>query len=131
MFRRQFFGLELAFHATRSNQHNFSSQRSSGFALDCGSVAWHDDDSLGLERSGGIGDPLGMIATGIRDYAARAFVVSEGRDFVVSPTELEGSDRLKVFRFEIERAPIVLERNQRCADSDAVQAAAGFQDVRE
>jgi len=47
-----------------------------------------------------------MIPTGVGDHAASAFLVCQGCDFVVRPTQFEGADGLEVLGLEIESMPL-------------------------
>src|SRR5579883_2602108 len=61
-------------------------------------------DSSLMEGAGRVGDPLGMIAAGVGDDSAGAFLIPERSDLVVGAAQLKSADGLKVFEFEEEAA---------------------------
>src|SRR5215831_2531516 len=75
-----------------------------------------------------------MIAAGVGDDAAVAFLVCERGDFVIGSAEFEGADGLLVFRFEKQAAWVFsaeLEFDEFCADGDIFEAPLGGAEVRE
>ncbi len=115
-------------------------------ALDGGRVLGHDDDGLGAERAGGVGDALGVVAGGVGDDAAAeglGVTLLEGGDLVVGAAKLERADGLGGFVFQEDlggvrakvEAGVVdvlrVERDERGADGYAGDAVAGGEDVGE
>jgi hypothetical protein len=52
-----------------------------------------------------------MIAAGISDNTTSTFFVGERCDLVVSASQLEGANRLQIFRLEKKLAAVPLQRN--------------------
>ena len=67
---------------------------------DGGRVVRHDDDGFCFQCPRGIRDPLGVVAAGIGNYAALAFVFGQGSDLVVGSAQFERADGLLVFRLQ-------------------------------
>ena len=80
---REFLGLELARRAGRADKDDLRSQREGGIDLHLRSVVRHDDDGLGPERAGRVGDALGVIAARVSNDAASKCVRCELRNHVV------------------------------------------------
>ena len=90
--------------ATRgAHLNDLRSQRGSAIRLDLRSVPRHYDDRLHAHGAGRVGDSLSVVAAGVRDNTAPSFFVRERSNLVVSPPELERSDRLQALRFEKEQ----------------------------
>jgi hypothetical protein len=72
-----------------------------------------------------------VIAAGIGDHSALAFVVAQRGDLVVGSTELKGTDRLQVFKLEEEPAWIAGSRpfDQGSVDGNTVEEGARPLDV--
>ena len=118
--------LVLRSSAAGTDEDDFRAEFGRGFALDRGRVVGHDDDRLHFERAGGVGHALGVIAAGVGDDAALAFVFRERSDLVVGSAEFEGADGLLVFGLEKKMARVVgaeWKLDQLRADGDALEAA--------
>ena len=94
-----------------------------------GAFRGHHNDRFHPQRPGRIGHALSMIAAGIGNDAPPPFLIGQGGDLVVSTSQLERSDRLQIFRLEIEPAAVrVVVRfvdmrgNERGARGNATQA---------
>jgi hypothetical protein len=72
-----------------------------------------------------------MIAAGIRDDSAAAFLVGERRDPVISAAQFESADGLQVFELKVKLALVRRARpfEQGSVDGDAVEQRLGLADV--
>ena len=133
MLGGQFFSAQAAFFAARTDEDDFRSECRGSFELVLGSIARHHDDGLHSKGPRRVGDSLCVIAAGKRNDAAATFLVSQRRDFVVSPTQFEGSDGLLVFELEVELAGVGrgCPLEQGSVDGDAVDKCVGLFDVVE
>src|SRR5208282_1027424 len=106
MLGSQFFGAQTAFFTAGTDDDDFRSQGGGSVELVLGSVAWHDNNRPHNKRPCRVGHTLRVIAAGIRDHAAAAFVLAQRSDLVVSPAQFESADGLLVFELEEELALI-------------------------
>lgn len=72
-----------------------------------------------------------MISAGVADDAGGTLFAAQGCDLVVGAANLEGADRLQVFRLEIERAPPVVKGDEWSTNGDVREARPGGADVVE
>src|SRR5262249_14793739 len=70
-------------------------------------------------------------SAGVGDDARGALSLAQRGHLVVGAANLECPDRLQVFGFQIECVPLVVEREERGANRDAVEASPGGADVVE
>src|SRR6202158_6256302 len=119
----QLFGALAALFTAGTDGDDLRSEGGGGFELVPGSIAGHDDDGLHAERPRRVGHSLRMIAAGIGNNSAAALFLAKRCDLVISATQFESADGLKVFELEEKLALIRRARpfEQRSADSDAVQ----------
>src|SRR5438045_3537405 len=106
MLGGEFLSFVLALIAARSDEHDLRTKRCCGCALNVGNVAGQNNDRSNPELSGSVRDSLGVVAAGICNDSAFTFLVGERRNFVVRAAQLEGADRLLVFRLQVELAGI-------------------------
>jgi len=69
------FGFVFALVGARAYEDDFCTEICGGFALDLRCVVGHDDDRFRLERAGGVGDALGVVAAGVGDDTFLSFRV--------------------------------------------------------
>jgi len=72
----ELFGAETALLAARADEDDLGSEGGGGFEFVLGSITGHDDDRLHAERAGRVGYALGVIAAGVGNDSAAAFVGS-------------------------------------------------------
>src|SRR5262249_51147406 len=94
------------------------------------------NDCSHSQRAGCIGHALRMVTAGISDHTAACLLIIETYDFVVSATQLERTNRLQIFRLEIEQPTfresilfVKVRLQQRRPHNHVLQADLGFSDV--
>ena len=96
----EFFGLGEALAGGDADVDDFGAEGERGGALDGGGVRGHDDDGLGADFAGGVGDALGVVAAGVGDDAAGDFFGRELEDLVGRAADFEAADGLQAFGLE-------------------------------
>ena len=77
----EFFSFGLALVGAGADDDDFCAEFGSGLALDGRCVVGHDDDAFDLERAGGVGNALGVVAAGVGDDASVSFGLQRGKRF--------------------------------------------------
>src|ERR1019366_6164586 len=129
----QLLGPQTALFAARPNGDDLGSQRGSRFELVLRRIARHDDNRLQAQSPRRVGHSLPMISAGIRDHAAAPLLVAEGSNLVIGSTQLEGADRLQIFKLE-KKFPLrgdTRPLQQGSADGNAMKQSLRGEDVVE